>query len=168
MHKKRVQLNWLSHLDIIITGIALACLVALTISGALSRYFLGKPWVWMEEVQLMLEVWVVFLGAGYGFRMGAHVAIEIVVDALPERVQRIFDYLIMIVVVATLSYLFIQSIGYVGLFIRSSRTTSILRVPYSLIYGIAPVSCVLMVINYMYAFLMKARGAVVENKETES
>lgn len=168
MQAKRVQLKWMSHLDIIITGVALSYLVFLTITGALSRYFLDSPWVWMEEVQLMLEVWVVFLGAGYGFRVGAHVAIEIVIDALPQKVQRFFDYLIMAIVVGTIAYLLVQSIGYVRLFIRSERTTSILQIPYYLIYGIVPVSCILMILNYLYYFIMKVRGVDVTAKETES
>lgn len=116
----------------------------------------------------MLEVWVVFLGAGYGFRVGAHVAIEIVIDALPQKVQRFFDYLIMAIVVGTIAYLLVQSIGYVRLFIRSERTTSILQIPYYLIYGIVPVSCILMILNYLYYFIMKVRGVDVTAKETES
>ncbi|NMB43066.1 MAG: TRAP transporter small permease subunit, partial [Clostridiales bacterium] len=84
----------ISRLDVIISGLALTLIVFLTLAGALSRRFLNQPFVWLEEIQLFLEVWVVFLGAGAAFRTGSHVAIEVVVDALPEKAKKVIDVII--------------------------------------------------------------------------
>lgn len=161
---KKIGLNWLINLDIIVAGIALVILVALTLFGALSRYFLNNPFTWMEEVQLLLEVWVVFLGAGYAFRTGGHVAVELVVDFMPKKVQKVVEYFIAVVVVTTIGYLLYQSIGYFNLFQGSGRLTSILQIPYTVIYGVVPFACLLMLINFLYVFISGLKGIDVTKK----
>lgn len=158
----------LANLDVGISGTALVLLVFLTLAGALSRRFLNHPFVWLEEVQLWLEVWVVFMGAGAAFRTGSHVAIEIIIDALPEKVQRIFDVIIAIIVAVTLGYLLWQSLGYVKLFIDSERTTSMLQLPYYFIYGVVPISCILMIVNYLYVFINRMKGIDVTEDKIEN
>lgn len=167
MKRKRSFLYYLSNIDIILAGIGLVFLVLLTLAGALFRYFLDSPFTWMEEVQLMLEVWVVFLGAGYGFRVGAHVSVEILVDALPESARKAVDLLVAAIVVGTLSYLLYQSVGYADLFIQNGRVSSYLGIPYVYVYGIMPICCALMIANFVYVVAKKIKGVDV-TKETEA
>lgn len=49
------------------------------------RYCFGNPFVWQEEVQLALSVWVVFLGGRYAFVCGNHAAIDVIVEMFPEK-----------------------------------------------------------------------------------
>ena len=42
----------LANLDLMIAGTVLAILIVLTFAGVIWRYFLGKPFTWLEEVQL--------------------------------------------------------------------------------------------------------------------
>lgn len=112
------------------------------------RYVVGKPFTWLEEVQLFCMVWIVFGAAGAAFRTHNHVAIEIVVDAMPKKMQKLVEYFIDAIVLIVLSFLFIHSIGFVSLFFRSGRSTSMLEIPYWFIYAIAPLSCIDMIISY--------------------
>lgn len=150
------------NLDTIVASIVLAILIILTFAGVPFRYLLGAPFTWLEEVQLACMVWIVYAGAGVAFRAGNQVAIEMVVDLLPRSLQKIAEILISVVVVAVLGYLFYQSLGYIGIFLRSGRATPMLKIPYSVIYGIGPVSFVLMVISYFYALV---KGVKSEAKE---
>lgn len=132
------------------------------------RYVLDKPFTWLEEVQLACMVWVVFAAGGAAFRTGNHVAIEMIVDLFPQKVQKIFDILISAVVVVVLLYLFKQSLGFIQIFLKSGRSTPMLDIPYSLIYGIAPVSFVWMIFNYFYALFTgvksEAKEAIKDNE----
>ena len=157
-NKKNLGLTWILNIDVILAGIALVILVFITLFGAISRYFLNSPLLWMEEIQLLLEVWVVYLGAGYAFRAGGHVAVELLVEYFPEKFQKAVNYFIAVVVLGTLSYLLYQSIGYFNLFRSSERTTSLLQIPYTLVYGIVPVACVVMIISFLYVFVNQIRG----------
>lgn len=152
----------LCNLDAIVASLVLAVLIVLTFAGVPFRYLLGAPFTWLEEVQLACMVWISYAAAGAAFRAGNQVAIEMVVDMLPRGVQKIVEVFISVVVVAVLGYLFYQSIGYIKIFIRSGRATPMLKIPYAVIYGIAPVSYVLMVISYFYAIF---KGVKSETKE---
>ena len=93
-------------------------------------------------------VWITFLAAPAAFRTKSHVAIEILVDALPKSLRKIVELLIPVVVYAVLIYFFFRSRNYIAVMLRTSRKTPILMIPYSTIYAIAPVSIVLMLISY--------------------
>ena len=148
MKKEKNLLKVVGNLDIFVAVVALIVLVGLTSFGVVMRYIIGKPFTWLEEVQLFCMVWIVFGAGGAAFRTGNHVAIEMVVEMFPESVQKIIGIIVDLVVLFVVSYLCVQSIRFVGVFISSERSTSMLKIPYTLIYGIAPVSYLLMIISY--------------------
>jgi len=102
------------------------------------------------------------VAGGAAFRTGNHVAIEMVVDLMPEKLQRFMTIFISVIVVAVIGFLFKQSLGFVGLFVKSLRTTSILNIPFWLIYGIAPISYILMIVSYFYALVYNVESEVKE------
>lgn len=148
MKKDNKVIKSILNLDVIIASVALIVLITFTFGGIIMRYVVGKPLGWIEEIQLFCIVWVVFAAGGAAFRTGSHVAIEVLVEAFPKIVQKLIEVLIGIIVILTLAYLFKTSLDYMQLFIRTGRGTSVLKIPYSLIYIITPVSCILQVINY--------------------
>lgn len=165
MKKENKMLSFLGNLDIVVAAAVLAILVVLTFLGVIWRYVLSAPFTWLEEVQMACMVWIVFAAGGAAFRTGNHVAIEMVVDLMPKKLQKVVEILISVVVVAVIGYLFWQSIGFIQMFIKSGRSTSMLKIPYWLIYGIAPVSFILMIISYFYSVLT---GVKSEAKEAAS
>ena len=51
--------NWkvmLLNIDVVIASAAMVLLVALTFSGVIARYVVGRPFGWIEEVQAALIV----------------------------------------------------------------------------------------------------------------
>ena len=141
----------LMNIDIVVASIILAILIVLTFLGVVWRYIFNAPFTWLEEVQTSCMVWIVFAGAGAAFRSGNHVAIEMIVDLMPKSMQKIMEILISIVVVVVIGYLFMQSIGFIQVFVKSGRSTSMLKIPYSWVYGIAILSYFDMIISYFYA-----------------
>ncbi len=162
MKKNNSILSLIINIDVLVAAVVLAMLIFLTFLGVIWRRLFGAPFTWLEEVQLACMVWIVFASAGAAFRYGNHVAIEMIVDLFPEKAQKYFSIFISVVVVAVISYLFVQSIGFIQLFIKSGRSTPMLKIPYALIYGIAPVSYILMILNYFYALI---KGVKSEAKE---
>ena len=165
--KNNNKLSKLINLDVLVASVVLALLILLTFLGVVWRRVFGAPFTWLEEVQLACMVWIVFAAAGAAFRYGNHVAIEMIVDLMPEKIQKVFTVFISAVVVAVISYLFIQSIGFIQLFVNSGRTTPMLKIPYAFIYGIAPVSYILMIFNYFYALIKGVKSEAKEAVESE-
>lgn len=167
LKEKNKFLQVLGNVDIVVAAIALVILIVLTSSGVFMRYILGKPYTWLEEVQLFCLIWIVFGAGGAAFRTGNHVAIEMVVEIFPEKIQKVIGIFVDIVVLLVIGYLFKQSIGFIGMFVKSGRSTSMLKIPYSLIYGIAPVSYVLMIISYFTSKYLGNENDNLSYVETE-
>ena len=155
----------LMNLDIAVASAILAILIVLTFLGVIWRYIFDAPFTWLEEVQTSCLVWIVFAAAGAAFRTGNHVAIEMIVDLMPAKVQKIMEWFISIVVVAVVGYLVFQSIGFIQVFIKSGRSTSMLKIPYTAVYGIAIFSYIDMIFSYFYSII---KGVKSEAKEAAS
>jgi TRAP-type C4-dicarboxylate transport system permease small subunit len=143
----------LTKIELLFAELILVALILVTTIGTLTRYFLSMPFTWIEEFQLACMVWIVFLASCAAFHEKAHVAIEMVVDLFPEGVKRVINVLIGIAVVVILAFVIKTSMAYLDVFVRSGRTTPILKLPYTMVYGIAPVTCVLMVLEYFHGIL---------------
>lgn len=167
MKKDNIFLKVLFNADVAIGSIMLAMLVVVTVLGVIFRRCFNSPFTWLEEVQLACMVWITFSASGAAFRYGNHVAIEMVVDLFPKKVQKIVEVIISVIVVVVLSYLFWQSIGYIKMFIRSGRATPMFRIPYAVIYGIAPVMCIDMIISYFYSLITGVKSEAKEAIEND-
>lgn len=80
--------------------------------------------------------------------------------------QKVFEWVIAVVVFAVLAYLFYQSLGFIGMFVTSGRATSMIKIPYALIYGIAPVSFVLMAVSYVFSLVKGVKSEAKEAMES--
>ncbi len=148
--KKKGWLKILCNLDLFLASIALAVLTLVTFAAVIMRYVLKAPLLWQEEAQAFCQVWMIFLGASVAFRQGSIVAIEMVVDALPEKGKRIMEYVVDMIVIFTLTFLMVKCQQYIAqIFGRTHRGTPILGIPYELIYGISPYGCGLMILSYL-------------------
>lgn len=163
--KENKVISILANLDIAVASVILTVLIVLTFLGVVWRYIFNNPFTWLEEVQTSCMVWIVFAAAGAAFRSGNHVAIEMIVDLMPAKLQKVMEWLISIVVVVVIGYLFMQSIGFIQVFIKSGRATSMLKIPYTVVYGIAIVSYIDMIISYFYSII---KGVKSEAKEAAS
>ncbi|SMP40377.1 TRAP-type C4-dicarboxylate transport system, small permease component [Anoxynatronum buryatiense] len=165
---KNKPLNYLLNLDLVLTGATFLVLVTITFAGVIMRYFVNRPLVWLEEVQLMCFVWIVFFGAGAAFRTGSHVAIDMVVDRFPQQLRKITEILIYIAVIIVLCYFMVQGWSLVQQMGQTNRLTNIFKIPYTLIYAAFPIGCVLMIINYSIATYTQVFKPMIFGKEGDA
>lgn len=165
MKKNNTALTVLKNLDLVVASLALVGLIALTFVGVIMRYIFNAPFAWQEEVQLMLIVWVTFLGGRYAFVTGSHCAIDVLVDLFPKKVQRYFDLVIMAIVVIVLSYTGWQCSKYILQMHNTGRVTNMLHIPYSVIYAPGVIACVTMSIQFILITMKKFLHGNEEEKE---
>lgn len=161
--KKNKITSFLINIDYFIAGISLAILVIITFLGVLARYFLNSPFIWLQELQMMLFVWLTYIGAGAAFRTGSHIAINYLINQLPLKIRKMAEILISIVVISVLGYFMLKGIGLVKQQLMISRTTNILNIPFAFIYSALPIGSILMIINYIfttYIFIVKKERKV--------
>ncbi|MEA4932835.1 MAG: TRAP transporter small permease [Lawsonibacter sp.] len=165
------MLDVLVKVETVAASIILAALITCTFIGVIARYLFSDPFTWEEEFQLACMVWITFLAAPVAFHTKSHVAIEILVDAFPKKVQRVVEVLIMVIMYVILIYFFFRSLDFLAVLAGTSRKTPILKIPYAGIYAVAPVSIVLMLISYTYMAVKGFRHSQTsetEQKEGES
>ncbi len=148
MDKKKKPL--FCELDLYFAVLCLCTLIVITFAGVAFRYVLSRPITWLEEVQLILLLWIGFVSGGAAFRKGSHVAIEMVVELFPARLQRVVEWIDRVVVMAILCFLTKECWGYFLLFVRNGRKTPVLRIPYSFVYALMPLTCLLMVSGFLW------------------
>ncbi|NLG95056.1 MAG: TRAP transporter small permease [Acetomicrobium flavidum] len=170
-----IFLKLILNLDLLLASCMFILLVSVTFIGVIMRYVINQPFIWLEEVQLLSFVWIVFLSSGAAFRTGSHVAIEFIVDRLPRPFRMLAEVLIGIIVIGVLCYF--ARAGFLLAYQMSliNRQTNILNIPYALIYAVFPLGCVLMLVNYGYFFVYNiivlcrnARNIKLENKASKS
>lgn len=149
----------LKNADLVVAGICLILLSALTIISVFTRYFLNEPFMFLEEVQKALLLWITMLAGCACFRYKQHVMIEIIVDQMSEKYQRYMRYFMVAVVCAVLAFMAVNGVKMCYVLGAAGRTTNVLAIPLWFIYAIVPVACVAMIWQCIRAELLGITAA---------
>jgi TRAP-type C4-dicarboxylate transport system permease small subunit len=71
-----------------IAGAAIFCMSLIIPFGVFTRYVLGTGSQWPEPIAILLMMSFTFIGAAAAYRAGAHIAVSMIVERLPPKVQR--------------------------------------------------------------------------------
>ena len=100
------------------------------------RYLTGHSLSWADEAARYLMIWMTFIGAGLALRLGAHVAITNLQDALPGPGQKILRGLL--VVVLLIFFGFMVSVGIEYAQRMQYQLSPALRLPFIYVYAAMP------------------------------
>ena len=121
--------------------ISVAVLVADVLWQVFTRFVMGKPSSWTEELATFLLIWVSLLGAAVALGRGAHLGIDYFTHKLPER-NRIQTELFVFAVVSLFSFLVMVG-GGISLVIHTLALEQIsvaLHIPMGYVYLAIPIS----------------------------
>jgi len=120
---------------------SLVSLVALQVG---LRYLVGSSIHWEEEAARYLMIWITFLTAGVGLRLGAHVAVDFVKDSVPTAVR------IPLLILMKLSMLlFLGLVAAYGAWVMvnvKDQISPALECSMAIPYAAVPVGCGLMIL----------------------
>ena len=141
--------------DLLALGL-LSILVVVVAALVFSRYVVGRPFTWSEELARYMLVWIVYLFASIAFRLSRHMGIDFFVLLLPEK-QRGFirtagDLLVFGFLILVLRF----GAELVG--ITLPQTSAALGIPMGLVYLAFPVSAGLMAIELFYRLYCRLTG----------
>ncbi|MFD1448744.1 TRAP transporter small permease [Oceanobacillus profundus] len=89
----------LDRLLLVVSLTMLAVMIVIIIYQVFSRQILSSTPSWSEELSRILFVWVSFLGIAYGFKEKLHIALGLIVNMMPNKVQDFFDYVAKVIVI---------------------------------------------------------------------
>lgn len=142
----------------------MAGLIAVITLQILTRSFFPEI-NWTEEVARFLLVWTTFLGATIAFVQGRHIAVPMMVDALPPRWRRLALILAQIIMITVLVVLAV--VGYRYMLLQSFQKTPSLRISMSYIYAIMPFSAAVMALVCATDLVRLCTGAAPRPPEGE-
>ncbi|RBP53010.1 TRAP transporter small permease [Arenicella xantha] len=154
-----------SGLDSLVRFLVAACmgLMVLVVSWqVLSRYILGDPAAWTEEVALTLLIWVGLLGGVYAYREKAHLGLDLLEHRLgPLGKHRIHMFSDLCCGVFALAVLVVGGGALVQLTYQLEQTTAALGVPMAYVYAVLPLSGLLIVYYSIVSLFTKSQEADV-------
>ena len=86
-------LDFFSHVNTVLTGIAMVAMTAIFGWLVFGRYVLNATPTWVEQVSLLLIVYIAFLGASIGVHRKTHLGVSVFREISPKPVRRSFDFL---------------------------------------------------------------------------
>jgi len=86
-------LDKLSRASMLLTGIALVVMTVIFGWLVFGRYVLNSTPTWVEQVSLLLVVYIGFLGAAVGVHKKTHLGVSVFREMSPAPVRRVFDFL---------------------------------------------------------------------------
>jgi TRAP-type C4-dicarboxylate transport system permease small subunit len=75
--------------------------------GIFARYVLGSGSQWPEPIAILLMVVFTFVGAAASYRAGAHIAVAVLTDRVPQRLREPLSLLVQLLMVAVCMFMIV-------------------------------------------------------------
>ncbi len=124
-----------------------AIFIVILLWGVFSRYVLSVAISWVEELAVMLMIWLVFLGIGVAASERSHIGMPIVRDSLPVPVRRF-----VILLTNLLMMVFLVLVVYQGIYLAISvlpQKSAAMRLSFFWPYMSIPVGAGLMLLQLL-------------------
>jgi TRAP-type C4-dicarboxylate transport system permease small subunit len=144
-HKLRAFLETCE--EILLAGAMIGALLALALQ-VLSRYVLGLPLAWTEELARYCFVWAVFIGASQVMRYREHIAIGLLTDSLPLRLQKVIALAMNVMMIVFLGVLFWQ--GWIVAAKVAPLSSIALDVTMAAVYVPLPLASAVMIVRVLF------------------
>lgn len=140
--------------------VLLVFMTSLVLWQVFTRYVLGKPAAFTEELVKYSLMWTAFIGAAYAF-FTDHMSLTIIKDKLTGNKRKIL--LLVIDVLILLLAVFVFVIGGFKLAMSArAEYSALLGIPRTLVYAVSPVSGIFIVVAQIINIYEDLTGVKVE------
>lgn len=126
-------------------GIMVAVMTAVIFWQVFSRFVIGNPLRWSEELARYIMMYIVFMASSIALRHQRLIAVGAVVEKLSARKKRIMGIVINLLVIVFCVLLFVNGLEMVDR--ASTQTSPAMKIPMSVPYAAIPIGAVLLMIN---------------------
>ena len=144
----------ISYIEKTIMVIAIIVMATVLFANVVGRIVFHHSLTYAEELGTMGTVYVTFVGLSYCARVGEHIAMTAIFDALKGKARKILMIIIAFVVMVGLAYLGYVALQYILQLYDQGRTTPILNIKLWAAYIIMPIFIWLAAFQYLIILLM--------------
>ncbi len=144
-------IDFINKWVLIILALLFGAMAVIIIFQVFSRFFLGLPLAWSEEVARLIMAYTVFLGAALALRQSRLIAVEFLAEKLSVQKRKVLTFIIQIIAIVFFIILFTQGVKMIGQV--HSQLSSALRLPMSVFYASIPIGSVLLTMSSVAVIL---------------
>lgn len=132
--------NFINKIAITLSEVALVALLCLIVYSSIARYFFRSPSIYGTEISLYLVLASTWFAAGYVHQVGRHVSVEVFSNnfgkwlSLFSKVISNLSIILFCLVLVWAGYMVAETA-----FIRGYKSTTMLRFPLWITYGLIPI-----------------------------
>jgi TRAP-type C4-dicarboxylate transport system permease small subunit len=157
----RRLLGLVGRLEQVLVVLLLVNIVVNILAQVVSRYFFGKPLVWVEEVATYSFIWTTFLGAALALKYDRHVKIDTFIGHLPERAGAVARAVVFLVIIAFLLKILPSIEAAIGVEMRRRTIALPWQIPSGWFFSVPlAVGAVSMLLTAIYKVLVEVRFAL--------
>ncbi len=130
----------------IMAALSLIVGVLLNFANVVGRYVFSAPIPWAEEVMVFLMIAGVFLGAGAITLSGAHIRMDLAVQFLSPRMQRILDVVAHVGFIVTATALIWIAYPVIAQLYAFDQRSEAIRIPVAFPHSVVPIGLGIMIL----------------------
>jgi len=139
----------IARFEAVVLALGVAIMAVVSVANVIGRFALGESLFFVEELNRFLIVLITFVGIGYAARMGRHIRMSALYDALPDVLRKALMVVICIVTGAAMFVLAWYAYVYVAKVASLGRIAPSLRMPVYYTFLWVPVGFVITGIQYL-------------------
>jgi TRAP-type C4-dicarboxylate transport system permease small subunit len=158
MSKFDKLLKQISDFQFSISIVALVAIIGINALEIVVRFFTGRSFLWIQDVTLLLMVWVIFLGFTKIVYDKGNVTFNLLIDLLAGKVNVILTTLTNLLIL--IFYLLLSKYSYQLIVSQYGHFSTIMKIPlpfYSLAVFINCLSVILIYANEVYKNIIKVK-----------
>jgi TRAP-type C4-dicarboxylate transport system permease small subunit len=144
----------LCQAEVFICGAGFVFLVGFVFLSAILRFF-RISMSWNIDLAMFLLAWTAFLGADIAWRSGQLIGVDLVTRQFPQKVQKVIEIGIYVVIMGALAFIVIFGISLA--IIEKVRTYQSIPIPYSLV----TLSLVVAALSMIFSTILKIRRCIM-------
>jgi TRAP-type C4-dicarboxylate transport system permease small subunit len=88
----RSVLDLIGKIELVVGIFLLSTIVGCIFAQVFSRYTLGRPLKWVEELSTYFFIWATFVGAAYALKQARHIRILTLLDFFPRIIKEFLAF----------------------------------------------------------------------------
>ena len=141
-----------------IVGILIGAIFVILIGQVFFRYVINASLSWTEEAARFLTIWTVFLGVAIALRTKSLIAVEVVVQFVPQKIEKLFKVIVLLFSMFLVGYLIL--LGIELCVDAANQDSTALGIPMWIPYASIPVGSFFTLLNIFVVLIeiSKERG----------
>lgn len=137
------------RITLIIASIMVSLILFISIYGAFFRYVLKNPLPWTLPVSRILMIWSALFGIASALKRSQHMSVEVLINNLPDKVEKIIRYIVfffvIFFVIVLFWYGFLEVLNNSDTYMISAK----IRISSKWLVGAIPISALLQLIHLL-------------------